>query len=250
MKLLVFSDLHGNAYAFRAALAQMADENADRWYFLGDVFGYYYGQAECFRRLKEIPSLTCLRGNHEELALDALTCKVDAEELVRRYGSSYRHLQELPDKVWTLVRSWPDGTELVADGLRIGFFHGTPDRPTQGRLYPDKDAAPAEAYQKYDVVFLGHTHHKMVKSCGATDIYNPGSLGQQRDGQGCSYIVYDTVTRDCAWRIVDYDVQPLLQEIRANDPGLQEKLCDPLLRQRGRWQPYAEKECVGDGGQR
>lgn len=237
MKIIVFSDIHGNQYALKASLPLMQQEEAEKAVFLGDVFGYYYGQAECIKILREMPELTCIRGNHDEMYLDLLEGKCKPEALALRYGSSYLKCRELDGTDEMFVRSWPDRSELVLDGCRLGFFHGTPDSPAKGRLYPDTEIVQPELYSPYDVVFLGHTHHKMRRKCGKTAIYNPGSLGQQRDGQGCSYIVFDTVNRNCDFRIVPYDMKPLLQEIKERDNDW-EKLKEPLLRQRGRWQSH------------
>ncbi len=238
MKIIVFSDVHGNQFSLKAALPMMEKENAERSFFLGDVFGYYYGQAECLNILQQIENLICLRGNHEELYFNLLNGQVDSAYLASCYGSSYLHLDTIGLQNKEFLKGWHIRYEVTLDGCRIGFFHGTPVQPLHGRLYPDTAINTPMEYTQYDVVFLGHTHHKMQRECGRTVIYNPGSLGQQRDGQGCSFIVFDTVSRAVSWRIVSYDLQPLLQAIEEQDSSM-EKLREPLLRDRGRWNPRA-----------
>lgn len=234
MKIIVFSDIHGNQYALSAGMDLMEQEDAERMFFLGDVFGYYYGQNECLDMLRGLDGLTCLQGNHEKLFLKLLSGCGNESELVRKYGSSYRQITKITRGNIIFVKSWPEQMVMEIDGCRLGFFHGTPTAYTQGRLYPDTEIENQEVYAPYDAVFLGHTHHKMCRQCGSTLIYNPGSLGQQRDGQGCSYIVFDTSTGQCEWRIVPYGLEQLLLEIDYYDMGMK-KLREPLLRQRGRW---------------
>ena len=238
MRIIVFSDVHGNQFALRVALPMMEKEQASRLFFLGDVFGYYYGQVECLNYLRQMRNLTCLLGNHEELYFHLLNGQEDAIQLAKCYGSSYLNIDNIGSKNEDFLRHWDFAYKEIVDGCRIGFFHGTPDCPLHGRLYPDTEIEDEAVYTQYDVVFLGHTHHKMRRKCGMTWIYNPGSLGQQRDGQGCSYIVFDTVSREAKWQIVPYDKQLLLKEIELRDPDMQ-KLRDPLLRDRGRWNPGA-----------
>lgn len=58
----------------------------------------------------------------------------------------------------------------------------------------------------------------MVRTLGNTTLLNPGSLGQQRDGRGCSYATLDTCTRTISFQVVEYGISSLLGEIEANDP--------------------------------
>ena len=68
-------------------------------------------------------------------------------------------------------------------------------------------------FEKYDYVFSGHTHHKLVKQFGKTILINPGSAGQQRDGKGTSYVIFDTRKKE--WEICSfsYDIDSLEQDI-------------------------------------
>lgn len=121
--------------------------------------------------------------------------------------------------------------ECSCGTIRIGAFHGSPEDPLNGRVYPDKDISEDPNYNGFDFVFLGHTHHKMKKRAGDAWVINPGSLGQQRDGKGCSYLELDTESLQIKFHIVDYPVADLLFEIEQKDPG-NKALIDVLLRKR------------------
>ena len=52
-----------------------------------------------------------------------------------------------------------------------------------------------------------------------TIFLNPGSLGQQRDGRGCSYLILDTEKRNYTFHVVSYDISELEVNIDFHDPG-------------------------------
>ena len=101
------------------------------------------------------------------------------------------------------------------DGERILIVHGSERSPLCGRWYPDSDIDIDST--KYDVIFCGHTHYSMVRRQGDTQIINPGSLGQPRDGKGFAYGVFDTKTRSWEAHTVKPDMDFLLRQIEEND---------------------------------
>lgn len=217
MKLCIFSDIHGNQYAFNSFIKEIYKRDIDHFYFLGDVFGYYYGQNECLDILRDMPHLTCIRGNHEVLYYDALKNPIMQVECMKKYGSSYGRINDISEDNKKFLSTWIDMFEIEMDGIKIGFFHGSPRQFQVGRVYPDTIIDDMVEFAKYDVVFLGHTHHKMHRKYRNTEIYNPGSLGQQRDGKGCSYTIYDTFSKKASWHTVQYDIEALANEVREND---------------------------------
>ncbi len=229
MKIVFFSDIHGNQYAFRAFQQEMALLKPDKVVFLGDVFGYYYGQEEILRKLKD-SGYICLLGNHDRYFLELLEGKRDLSQLVHRYGSSYeRCLSTIQADSVDFLKTLPDRWEETIDGLSLAAFHGSPEDPVHGRVYPDTPLEPARAYEAYDLVFLGHTHHKMRRQAGNALVINPGSLGQQRDGKGCSYAILDTQTGAVDIHVVEYPLELLSREIQEKDGG-DPKLLNVLYR--------------------
>lgn len=49
MKIAICSDIHGNQYALNNFFKDIETQKIDKVLFLGDVFGYYYGQKECLQ---------------------------------------------------------------------------------------------------------------------------------------------------------------------------------------------------------
>lgn len=220
MKITFFSDIHGNHYAFHSFQRQMELLQPNQVVFSGDVFGYYYGQEEILNQLRN-SGYICLLGNHDQMFLDMYAGKQNTEWLCARYGSSYRrNLGAISKENRDFLKSLPTSWELKCDDIQIKAFHGTPQNPLEGRLYPDTKVEDVSPYTVCDYLFLGHTHHKMIRQVGHTAVINPGSLGQQRDGLGCSYVLFDTCSRKAEFFRIDYPVSALITEIREKDPDM------------------------------
>ncbi|HRE29768.1 MAG TPA: metallophosphoesterase family protein, partial [Anaerolineales bacterium] len=117
MRILVISDIHANAAALEAVLSQ-ADPHDAVW-CLGDLVGYGPDPNECVARVRELPNLTCLAGNHDKAVLgeiDPDTFNDDARAVIlwTRNALSAEHLEylrELPVELthgdFTLVHGSP-----------------------------------------------------------------------------------------------------------------------------------------------
>lgn len=230
MRLVIFSDIHGNQYAMQAFLEDIGDLCYDGIIFCGDVFGYYYGQEQVLGQLFAMRDLVWLKGNHDSYAVSAWRGESNVSDLVQKYGHSYENMFRFMDE--PLVRkldSLPERREIYAGEKRIGIFHGTPDDPLEGRLYPRDSVCDSSAYEPYDIVIMGHTHHRMIRRCGHTLLINPGSLGQQRDGRGCGYLLLDTEAEAWEFRNVAFSKDALYNEIDRYDPHMS-KLKETLER--------------------
>lgn len=217
MRLLCFSDVHGNSYALRALIDMLPRLHYDSVFFLGDLFGYYHRQEECVNLLNDIPELICLKGNHDDMALKVVSGKLSVEDLVKKYGNCYRKISNVALKK---VRHLVPQFELVSDGLRIGLFHGLPGDPLNGRLYPRDDIPKDDSrFSKYDVVIGGHTHFRMIRHIGKTLVVNAGSLGQPRDRLPACCLIFDTATKRAEYVDVKYPMACLLEDVCQWDPG-------------------------------
>lgn len=233
MKIVFFSDAHGNQYAVRNFFEQLAHENYDLVIFGGDVFGYYYGQLEILELLQK-SGFICLLGNHDRYFLDLLENKIDEGYLVSRYGSTYRNITaRVPNQYIDFLYSLKNCYKLTIDNLHIACVHGSVEDPLNGRIYPDTKITNIEDYAGLDYVFMGHTHHKLaVRLENGTVLINPGSIGQQRDGKGCTYVIFDTVSHNYEIKEVQYEREKLISEIKANneDSIMEQRLIEVLFR--------------------
>lgn len=221
MKLLFFSDIHGNNHAFNAFIEILsAQKNQYELVFLGDFIGYYYGADEIISYCRE-NSIACILGNHDQYFLNVLDGKLSLEQLVKKYGRSYEiALNTVSTENINFLRQLDKSKTLVSGNKKVYICHGSPLDNLEGRIYPDTDLSVFQKVLKgFDYVVTGHTHHKMDRSYASTIFLNPGSLGQQRDGKGCSYMILDLETDIYSFHTVDYLIASLESEIELNDEG-------------------------------
>lgn len=235
MKICVCSDIHGNGEAFKAFLKDLEKQNVDLKVFCGDILGYYYDANEIITYFREHKDWICLLGNHDDYFLKLLDGKIEESYLIQKYGNSYKDISNKVSKEnIDFLRKLEPSKEMNIDGLNVAFYHGGPNDHLNQRMYPDYDfASLIHDIDKYDFVFFGHTHHKITKQIGKTILINPGSIGQQRDGKGTSYIVFDTDTKLILTKTFDYNIEKIVETINKNEDNeqMKKKLIDVLLRQ-------------------
>ena len=216
MKYAVFSDIHGNAYAFEAMINSLHGEKIEGYLFCGDIVGYYYQAERIVEAFKQLPNFLAVRGNHDEMYLRALSDIESRNAAIEKYGSSYNK----PDAFTTeYIQSLPEFITTNIGNFNIAMLHGSYSSPLSGRIYPDSplDMLPLE----YDFLFIGHTHYQMTRLCPKNcQIINPGSLGQPRDGKGFAYCIIDFIKGEIDRRFVDFDISPLFDEIAERDSGM------------------------------
>lgn len=229
MKIAFFSDIHGNIYTFREFIKYIHKNKIQLSVFCGDIFGYYYYQNEIIDVLRSRKDIICTLGNHDKIFLDIIDNKVDEKEYAYKYGNTYHNIRsKISKENVEYLKAIPHCLKLQYDSINVGVFHGTPEDYLNGRLYPDGNIKNENLYTQYDYVILGHTHHKLVRYIKDTTIINPGSLGQQRDGKGCSFVVMDTISKTFTFEVIDYDIDDLVMDIKRNNDD--EKFIEVLYR--------------------
>jgi len=231
MKLMFFSDIHGNKYILPNLAAAIRTIKPDNIIFCGDIYGYYYYQDEVIRFFEKF-NVQSICGNHDKFFLDLIANKISLDFLTTKFGNSYAlNLANVNKKSFEYVRKLEPKKEMKIDNLKIGIFHGSPEDNYNGRVYSDTIISNTKLYNKFDYVILGHTHHKMIRKVGKTTILNPGSIGQQRDGLGFSYLLLDTKTKKFSFQSIEINLNKLIKDIKKNDPG-NSSLIEVLLRKR------------------
>lgn len=221
MRLIIFSDLHGNSYALNAFLDQIKKESYDYLIFCGDIFGYYYNQQEIIEKLDQIDDLVWLKGNHDDYFLRLFYGEKEEKEYIRNYGHSYFDIKNRFTRLeCEKIAKCKSECVIVARDRRIGIFHGTPQDSLEGRLYPKDPIINPEIFQQYDIVILGHTHCRMKRFVGDTLVVNSGSLGQPRDGNGFGYAVINTIENTVRFENIILDTTELYKQIDQYDPEL------------------------------
>ncbi len=176
MRLLVFSDVHGNLPALEAAWTYFQKFSPDRVLFLGDAVGYFPGEIEVLDRLVS-SGAQCLSGNHEAYLLGRKAVS-PAKEFVYRLEPARDRLGET--RLQTLA-SWPTEARWVEGNDSVWAIHGSPEDPTFGYVYPDTDWSSYPKLETEKYLFCANTHRPFVKQRGREVWINVGSVGLPRD---------------------------------------------------------------------
>jgi putative phosphoesterase len=174
MRLLLFSDLHGNELALDAVLRDARRVGYDEVVCLGDVATLGPRPHAVLARLRAL-GCPCILGNHDEFMLEP--------ELVKGYTPYQpvvRSVQEtrasLGDEDIAFIRSFTRTLTLPDDVL---LYHGTPRSNTEDLLAttPPADVDAMLEGRRAVVAAGGHTHIQMMRQHHGMLIVNPGSLG-------------------------------------------------------------------------
>lgn len=222
MKICVLGDIHGNAYALSAVLDAAKKQEAECLLITGDLVGYYFMPNEVINLIRPWKKYI-VRGNHEDMLLEARNNAAVLPEIEQRYGSAISvALNTLNQDDLDTLCNLPHPLDIEIDGMKILLCHGTPwDNDVY--VYPDakEDLISKCAMQEYDVVILGHTHYPMLKQVGKTQLINPGSVGQPRNRQpGAQWAMLDTDSRQITLHNKSYNLEPLLTDIKLRHPEL------------------------------
>jgi putative phosphoesterase len=208
MKIVIISDLHGNAEAL-AALTESYDE----LWVLGDLVNYGPQPQEVIAAVRDRATLV-VRGNHDH----AVGYDVDPQcapaframaAATQRYTASV-----LPAADKDFLRELPLTQIVTRDERRVYLCHATPSDPLFAYCPPDSPQWEQEADRiDADVILVGHTHLPFVKTIGKCQIVNPGSLGQPKHGgPHASYAVWQD--GEVSLRTVPYPVERTIERLR------------------------------------
>lgn len=198
------ADVHGNASALRAVLADAARFDIERWWALGDLALFGPDPVEVIETLLDLPQVAFVRGNTDRyvaLGGEAVTHAAGPGGL----GASDEHLQMLVASLeWTrelLDRSgllgWlgalPDSQRAETPGARrLLGVHASLHSDDGPGIDPDTDDDGLRdllAGCHADVVVGGHTHLATDRRVGGVRALNPGSTGLPRRSEGAGWLL-------------------------------------------------------------
>ena len=180
MKLAVLSDMHGNATAFDAVLADLARHPVDRTICLGDVAQAGAEPKETVERLRAL-GCPVVMGNADAWLLTGTWTGAPQPEDRLRILEDVRAWSldrlDAADRAW--MAAFPPTVELDLDGARLLAFHGSPASFDE-ILLPTTPAADFDrALQPHADRILcgGHVHLQFRRRVGDSFHFNPGSIG-------------------------------------------------------------------------
>lgn len=202
-RIAAIADIHGNAPALRAVLADIARHAPDLIVNLGDHFSGPLAAGETAEILLARPDIVSIRGNHDRYLVDQEPARMGPSDAVAHAELSAEALDWLGN--------------LPATHAQDGLFccHGTPESDTTywlhelvgDRVIPrprDGIAALAGAVTA-DLFLCAHTHlPRAVRLQGGAWVVNPGSVGcPAYDDDHPVYHVVEAGHPDASYAIID-----------------------------------------------
>ena len=230
-KVLVISDVHANLIALEAVLTDAGKVN-EVW-CLGDVVGYGPQPNECIERIRHLPKLTCMMGNHDFAAINDESLDVFNTEARRALIWQRKILTEESREFLMSMSS------EAAVRSNVTLAHGSPHDPIWEYVMYPMTVRFNMAYFSTPWCFVGHSHFQVIfhydeetdevsievpplaepHAFEGRAILNPGSVGQPRDRDPRSaYALYDPKAGTWEPRRVEYDIKSVQKMIL--DAGL------------------------------
>ena len=192
MRVAALADVHGNAVALEAVLAEVEREQPDLIVSCGDLTWGPLPRETVALLEPWRERLLCVRGNSERELVERKL--VDSEIAV------WEHVQhEVPELAEYLARTQETVTVEV-DGLGATLFcHGSPRSDEECVTVETPAARVAEFSAGVDAacIVTAHTHMQYERRVGETLLLNPGSVG----------LPYEPETGSAYWALLGPDVE-------------------------------------------
>ena len=235
MRYGVLADVHGNLDALRAVLRALERHGVDRYLVAGDLVGYGPYPNQCVAELAALPA-TCVAGNHDLIALGALSDR-RCIELARR---SLRWTEQVLGTDERAFLAAIPRTATAPGGVVVA--HGSLDDPQEYTTTREEALAQLERIEDRAgarILVLGHTHRPLafgqrsgwLGTNGATALpvggavlLNPGAVGQSRELRArARFAVLDLDAREARFFAIPFDVDACRAALRR--VGLSPRSC-------------------------
>ena len=224
-RVAVLSDVHGNAVALEAVLAELAADPPDLVVSGGDLT---WGPLprETVALVRDLPApFVQVRGNAERALFECIEDPTRAERPRERWMVGAHTEDEI-----AFVRQAVEGTTVDVDGLGpVRFAHGSPRSDEELITYatPEERLAEAMAGRPERVLVTAHTHIQFDREVAGIRSVNPGSVGMPYMGEPGAF--WAVLGPDVELRRTEYDVDEAVRRYRATDDPLAEQMVEILL---------------------
>jgi len=218
------SDIHSNLEALDAVLDKTGEAQI---YCLGDLVGYGSDPNGVIDRLREVGAVA-LQGNHDVAVLSGTTLLNPLAAQAAAWTAS-----KISDQNREYLRRLPQKIETEFDGVRAFLTHGSPDDNLWEYVEVKTHSRIFDNYLRrldVDVIGLGHTHRPYVWWGKNGFVFNPGSVGQPRNGDpraSFALASFSEGTFKVALDKTEYDVKAAADKIVAS--GLPPQLATRLF---------------------
>jgi diadenosine tetraphosphatase ApaH/serine/threonine PP2A family protein phosphatase len=220
MRIALVSDIHSNLVALETVLGVLPAYN--QLWCLGDTIGYGPQPNECLAHMRDRGTYV-LTGNHDLACLGEVSL-VDFNALART-ANQWNNRQLLP-----ALRSYlHERPATLTVDQSATLAHASPRDPIWEYILDVETALDNLSFYDTPVCLVGHSHvptifalheeesrvefmaaqHQQVVQLqpGSRYIFNPGSVGQPRDGDPrAAYAIWDTEAATIRFERVAYDI--------------------------------------------
>jgi predicted phosphodiesterase len=230
MRIVIFSDVHGNVVALEAVLAAIRREAApDALFVAGDLVLFGPRPAESLAVLRSLEGARFVKGNTDQYLIDGTENQQEV---------AFARARLSQDDI-AFIRDLPFEQRLeVAPGHELLVVHANP-RDLEGHITPDSADAQIRPWFEgvtAEVIAFGHYHVPFVRQLDSWTLVDVASVGMSRDGdQRAAYAIL-TWERG-AWQIehrrVAFDIQAVACDYMAVGFPNAERAAQQLLEARG-----------------
>ena len=235
-QLAILGDIHANAPALEAVLAELDRRGIEQGIVVGDIVGYGPHPQECIELLAARPGLRCVKGNHDHavashyfaLGFSSLAKWVIEWSIEHLLAEHIEFLDQLPlelqEREWLAVHGAPTDKRffnayvydmtyeenlenLAARGIAWCFHGHTHLQKVYFRHREQGDGVSAEPL---------HTLHDWQRA-----LICPGSVGQPRGGRaGAEFALVNLEGQALEFFRLDYELGRVIADMRrCNFPG-------------------------------
>jgi predicted phosphodiesterase len=234
VRLGVVADVHGNAAALRAVMADAGALDVDAWWALGDLVLFGPRPVEVLELLASLPNVDYVGGNTDRYVVmgeqpSPHATAADAAgdlDLVERYGAMAgaigwtRGALSQAGMLDALHRLPSQQRATLADGSLLLGVHASPGRDDGigiSTRCPDDALSALLAGCGAAVVVGGHTHDPTDRMIDRIRALNPGSVGLPRQAGQASWMLIDTHLSPVrvAHRQVAFDVEAVVGDLHS-----------------------------------
>ena len=228
MRIAVFSDIHSNSLAFKAALSNAEKIGFDACVLLGDYVSdcaYPERTMEMISEIRAKYPTEMIKGNREEYLLNHLKHPNADWKYNSRTGSLLYTFENLSTDVIASFEDMPIQKTVSFEGYApFEIAHGsfTKSRAQVIPGHPDTDGMFSQ--MKTNLALVGHAHYLFVMQKGQKTIANAGPVGvPSRNMTGACFLMLESGKGDWKPSIhrTQYDIGKVIREM--DESGLTQK---------------------------
>lgn len=193
MKILIYSDVHGNLPAFERMLKE--EGSCDGYICLGDLVNYAPWSNECVDLAVSLPNSILLMGNHEEAFING------------KYPGTNPLVQDFFEMTFSSFKKTEIIKSFAVDSQLDDFI--CKHTINNSYIFPDTQVNLNNNY------IIGHSHHQFEYKNNNFTLYNSGSVGQNRKYiNEINYLVYDVELKSITMKSVIYNIDIVINEMK------------------------------------